>query len=344
MFDGIKQKTIKLFSKTSLLLAILFGAAGFFVCLYFYIGYGAESNFKQLRVNRNNPGKYQFINPLLSCEAADKRDISEFRPLKARLSDLISNKIFTKQVGAISVYFDTRDGRWLGINTSERYYPASLLKVPTMIALFKEAEANLDILSKELAYDGKTNLSFEAQYPPTVELKSGSIYTMEELMARSIMYSDNNAQWLVMGALTDPDSLEIFSDLGIQPPTEDKLGIDFMSVKDFAYFFRILYNASYLNVDYSEKALRLLTKSDFKNGLRAGVPDNIPVAAKFGEINIVKENSSGKELHDCGIIYYPRRNYLLCVMTKGGEYEQMANSIKDISRLTYDYIDQIGKD
>jgi hypothetical protein len=44
---------------------------------------------------------------------------------------------------------------------------------------------------------------------------------------------------------------------------------DFLSVKDMATFFRILYNASYLGRENSEYALKLLSQVDFNNGLRA---------------------------------------------------------------------------
>ncbi|MDO8560151.1 MAG: serine hydrolase [bacterium] len=56
-----------------------------------------------------------------------------------------------------------------------------------------------------------------------------------------------------------------------------------MSVKDYASFFRILYNASYLNREQSERALGLMTKTRFRDGIIAGVPAGRPVAHKFGE-------------------------------------------------------------
>jgi hypothetical protein len=43
-----------------------------------------------------------------------------------------------------------------------------------------------------------------------------------------------------------------------------------------------LFNASYLNRENSEKVLNLLTKTDFKDGLVAGVNDkNIAISHKF---------------------------------------------------------------
>jgi len=46
-----------------------------------------------------------------------------------------------------------------------------------------------------------------------------------------------------------------------------------------------------------------------------------------------------KQLHDCGIIYHPSKPYILCIMTKGEEIEELASVIADISRLVFKGID-----
>ena len=91
----------------------------------------------------------------------------------------------------------------------------------------------------------------------------------------------------------------------------------------------------------SEKALELLDKTDFPQGIDAGTPPNINVADKFGERDFADAGGKiySRELHDCGIIYYPEYNYLLCIMTKGRDLSELADVIKDISSLTYNTID-----
>ena len=104
-----------------------------------------------------------------------------------------------------------------------------------------------------------------------------------------------------------------------------------MSVTDNASFFRILYNASYLTKDNSQKALDLLSKVDFTDGIRAGVPSSVKVANKFGE----REVGNIIQLHDCGIVYFKDHPYLLCIMSRGTDFTKLAASIKNISRLVY---------
>jgi len=67
----------------------------------------------------------------------------------------------------------------------------------------------------------------------------------------------------------------------------------------------VLYNATYLDRDLSEKALELLANSNFKLGLRAGVSPTVTVADKYGERTAFdpQGNVQYRELHDCGIVY-----------------------------------------
>jgi beta-lactamase class A len=298
---------------------------------------------QQIREGSNNPGEYRFINPLLACDVSAKKEIAEFEPLKREISSLIENKVYDKDVGNVSVYFDTRDGRWLGINTSERYFPASLMKVPSMIAVLKAAESDPDLLKKKMRYDGLTDLNAIEHFVPSEGMEPGRSYTVDELLERMIVDSDNNAVPLLIQNIGDRDFEEVLTDLGLSLPAGigDSL-IDFMDVKQYARFFRVLYNSTYLNRALSEKALSLLSRSGFPDGLRAGIPKDVAVAQKFGERSFGPEQdrSAQKELHDCGIVYYPEHPYLLCVMTKGGDYAKLAKTIQDVSRRVYSYMEK----
>ena len=126
---------------------------------------------------------------------------------------------------------------------------------------------------------------------------------------------------------------QLYTDLQISPPN-DAVSDDFMTVKTYASFFRILYNASYLSPAMSEKALSLLSQITFDKGIVAGVPNNIPVAHKFGE-RIYTDNQE-HQLHDCGIVYHLTDPYLLCVMTRGTDFNVLTSVIKDLSKQVWD--------
>ena len=149
-----------------------------------------------------------------------------------------------------------------------------------------------------------------------------------------IIYSDNVAYDLLLENIDNRLLVQTFTDLGInisQGFTNPSGNI--LSVKDYASFFRILYNSSYLNKTMSEKALKLLNQVEFDKALVAGLPSTITISHKFGEREFLATGE--KQLHDCGIIYLPDKPYLLCVMTRGKDISLLANAISQISSLIY---------
>ena len=119
---------------------------------------------------------------------------------------------------------------------------------------------------------------------------------------------------------------------------------DFITTKEISYFFRVLYNGTYLNQEFSDAALSLLNDSDYKNGLVAGVPSGVNVAHKFGQKTYYSLDNPKqvlkRELHDCGIIYHEKNPYLLCVMTKSvSPIPDIESTIKKISAAVYQFQD-----
>ena len=174
-------------------------------------------------------------------------------------------------------------------------------------------------------------------------LAANHFYTVDELLNRMIVHSGNNSTVLLANNI-DSSILEgIYNDLGLSMPAADTVTLaDYMTVKAYSDFFRILYNASYLNREMSEKTLNILSQTTFERGIRAGVPTSTLVADKFGERNNSKDPqdpTSAKQLHDCGVVYFPNRPYLLCIMTKGTNFEKLSMVLKDISRTVYEFID-----
>lgn len=91
-----------------------------------------------------------------------------------------------------------------------------------------------------------------------------------------------------------------------------------LTVKEYASFFRILFNSSYLSADNSERALNLLAHTEYHDALPS--PQGVVVAHKFGEAGT--ENIE-RQLHDCGIVYLPDHPYLACIMTRGRDAEKL---------------------
>ena len=257
----------------------------------------------------------------------------ELLPFHHKVAALIEDKKKANWATHVSVYFrEMNNGLSFSIHGQEKFTPASLVKVPLMIAYLKWAETNPGLLSRKMVFN-MADATASQTYKPAMALEQGKAYTVDELLYRAIVYSDNNAYFLLFASI-DPRVLHrVYTDLGLEVPKVRNRD-DYMSVVEYASFFRMLYNASYLNKELSEKALQYLSEVDFKQGLVGGVPPGTVVAHKFGE-KVFGSSAEIKQLHDCGIVYYPGHPYLLCVMSRGDTFEYLDDTIRQISSLIY---------
>jgi beta-lactamase class A len=277
---------------------------------------------------RSKDGK--FTSPLLDCNS--NIGGMDFDVFGKKLQQQIDDDKTVGKVTFVAVYLrHLFDGGSLDINGDEKFTPASLLKVPDMITLYKMADADPSVLTKKVTYN-ETYSSSTPFFSLNTTLVIGQTYTVDDLIERMIKHSDNEAMYLLRAQFDKTLFDQLYKDLRIPVPN-DAVSDDFMTVDTYANFFRILYNASYLSPAMSEKALSLLTQITFDKGIVPGVPNNIPVAHKFGE-RIYTDNQE-HQLHDCGIVYHPTDPYLLCVMTRGTDFNVLASVIKDLSKQVW---------
>lgn len=292
------------------------------------------SGFHSLRLTGK---KFPLISPLVAYETPEATTFVEYQQLKTRIQRLINERIAAGGVQSVSIYYRNQEaGDWIGIDQNMLYYPASLLKVPIMIAYFKKAESDPNILQRTIRYVPVTGGD---PFEESSSLGLGKWYTIRELIERMIVNSDNGAMYTLIDRFDEAMLNEVYSDLGITHPSGDS-SVYQISTKTYALFFRVLFNATYLTPAYSEQALELLARSIFRDGLVSGIPDDIMIAHKFGE-HVISENRrtiEGIELHDCGIVYYPDHPYLLCVMTRAKTLDDAKGIIGAISREIYNTI------
>ena len=294
-----------------------------------------------IRGLRENNKDYHFINPLL---AVDRGDTKESTPLSTsidnKVQSFINQQVAGSNISTASVYFiDYGKNNFFSINENAAYNPASLLKVAAMIAYLKESEgADPTLLDKRLTYSANI-ASFLKQTPfdPPSELTVGSSYTVSDLIDKMIADSDNGALALLTSNISPADLQQVYTDLGLKSPNDSYPAAYTISLKDYSLFFRVLYNGTYLSKADSEKALLILSKATFKDGLEKGIPAGTQIAHKFGEYVQGQDNVINTiELHDCGIVYSAKNTYFLCVMTRGNNFQAVSNAIGGISKIVYD--------
>jgi beta-lactamase class A len=267
---------------------------------------------------------YSFISPLLYLD--NPKDLRDYGSMDRQISDYIKSAENKGDVLKASVYFrDFNKSRWDGINEDDLYVPASIFKVWGLIAYYKEAETDPQILNKKLIYPSGAPDEFRT-------LQSGNSYSVSDLLDAMIINSDNGAAEVLSKNIPQNYLDNVLSDLGIQVVAGEDPSRYEISPKSLSVLFRVLYSATYLSNNLSEKALGLLSQTKFADGIVAGVPSVIIVSHKYGQY----EDPNGNfELHDCGIVYYPMDNYFLCVMTTSKNWNNSKEVIKNISSLVY---------
>jgi beta-lactamase class A len=312
--------------------------------IFFTLGFSVSRLFENTPIlpvvsETRHQGNYQFINPLLECDNSLISRDTNLDNVRNSVIKMVDDLKSQNKVDFVSVYYrDMNNGPWFGLNEKELFSPASLIKVPLMMIYLKKAETDPTLLSTEILYTQETN-SQTQNIPPLVTMVPNQKYTIEELIDRMIKYSDDNAYSLLNNRLTSAEVVKVYSDLGvdISKGFSDPNG-NILAVKAYASFFRILFNASYLSPAMSEKALGILSESQYQDGLVSDLPVTIKIAHKFGERQYL--DTGLKQLHDCGIIYLPKKPYLLCVMTQGNDFAKLSSTIRVISSTIYREVSQ----
>lgn len=278
------------------------------------------------KVIRNK--NYKFTSPILYIE--NECESPSLNPLKSSLQNVIDQYIANQKIHTASIFlkkFNTNES--LLINKNEKYAPGSLLKISIMIAILKMSEKDNELLNKKITFI-QTSKNNKVQTIVSNSIKIGQSYSIKELLKYMIVYSDNNAASLIAKNIDGNIIKSLFSDIGLNVPDLNSNDL-FLNINELSFFMRVIYNGSYLTNANSEFALELLSHGDYKNGLLKDIPSDIIVAHKFGESG----NEVEKQLHETGIIYANNNPYLITVMTKGNNRDELAYFISEISKIVY---------
>lgn len=325
-----------IFKKQLSLFQVLILLAGIGTAIYFLVQYRFEdkigrseqvSSNNKLNTLRNN--QYKYTRPLIAFDLNE--EASSLIPVKEQIRSIIEQGKTNGNLFAASVYLrDLESGEYISINNDLHYHPGSLIKVPMLMYYLRESETNPDILNKTLTLSSQGRM-------PSQTFKSNQIefdkpYKISDLLKYMAAYSDNRATTLLNMYCDVPKFKTVFSDLGLTQPDVTDTNFS-MTVRDYSVFMRVLYNATYLNPKNSDLALTLLSESSFRDGIVSKLPADVMVARKFGET--FKDQK--RELHESGIIYCNNKPYMLIVMTKGYNPQQLAGFISNISDTIFHF-------
>lgn len=315
-----------------ILLLLVGGFIGWFSAMMIYAQHDDNGQLLETHTNTGDG----LTNPLLWCDQPNNQVASTIIPFRPIIERTIQKLQATPEVDEISYYFrELNTGYWIALEENEKFIPASLLKLPLLMTLYKQAQADPTIWNEKLFYPPKAS-SIPQNYPADTEgFVDGQQYSVKELTTRMITQSDNQSLDALGTIISNEPLDELMRLIGAPMPSVDE---DFITVRQYATLFRLLYNASYVPQQNSEEILKLLAQTHFNKGIVAPLPTNITIAHKFGERKIAETNQL--QLHDCGIVYYPQHPYILCIMTRGASFEALEKTIQQLSAITYSSMEE----
>lgn len=277
---------------------------------------------------------YRFINPLLASDVSSNTEgFSYDKTLEQKITGLIALQKSEEKIIDASVYFrDMEASSWFGINDEKVFAPQRLLKIPIMIAYFKLAEDNPSILTEKLVFVGP---HVPQLYKPSKEpLVIGNEYTIDDLIRRMVQNGDEDAATMLFNTIDSKNIAEIFSELGIDTSSTTLIPNP-ITLKRYSLFWRILYNATYLNREYSEKALTILVDAPNDAGITGRLQKNILAANRYNTHEIEKGVYA---FSDCSIIYFPQHPYLLCGVAEGHAVQNLDEFLGIMGETVYNEI------
>lgn len=245
------------------------------------------------------------------------------------LSKIVQDRLKDKD-GEYAVYIeDLTDGEKYTLRSSDSFLAASLYKVYLMAAVLKEIEDGRLKMEDGLSSSkdhleevfGDSDFGYE-DAPDQIE------YTVEEALERVGRISDNFASIMLAEKIGWDKVVAMADSLGVEN-TKIKAPIS-TSASDIGEFFKDLYQKKVVSESVSNRIIDLLSLSQLNDRIPAGVPDDIKVVHKTGELSGIR--------NDAGIVYLEGRAYVIVLMSKNLKYEDDGvETLVNISKGVYEY-------
>lgn len=260
----------------------------------------------------------------------------------------------SKQKGIFAVAFkDLSTGRELFINESEVFHAASTMKTPVLVEVYRQAAEGKFSLSDSITLknefksiaDGST-FSLDSADDSEKELYRhiGEKRTIRDLVYEMIIVSSNLATNMIIELVNAKNVTQTMHNLGARDilvlrGVEDGKAFakglnNTTTARDQLIIFEKIAKGEAVNAKASEEMISILLDQRFNEIIPAGLPANVKVAHKTGDITGVH--------HDAGIILLPGgKKYVLVLLSKNVEDEKAAiAAMSKVSAMIYDYVNK----
>ncbi len=226
-------------------------------------------------------------------------------------------------------------GREFHLNSSQRFHAASIIKLPILGELFRQALDGVVSLDSEVVLrqpdivDGAGVL---------LEMHPGISLTLRDLARLMIVVSDNTASNMLIDLLGFEAINNFIAAAGMDETCLNKKFMlplkaphlfNYTTAADTLMFLFKLYNNELLSEDFTAEAISILSRQQYREKIPKYLPREIVVANKTGEVSGVR--------HDAAIVMAPAAPYGIVVFTSDLKNEYDGDeTVAQISLAVYD--------
>ena len=240
--------------------------------------------------------------------------------------------------GHVGIYIKDLNSDKVWEYNPDRLFPsASLIKVPIMIAIcekIKRGELSLDTQIKLTRRDragGSGSLKW---------VREGTSLSVTEIIYKMITESDNTATKMLVEYGGINYFQQAFENLGLVYTKIYPEGLsltssrvvreNYTTAREMAGLMERIYKGEMVDRSLSEFMLDVLKHNKSRSRLRKGLPIGWEIGHKTGLLR--------RSCHDVGIVFSPRGDYLIAVLTSDvPDYTSAKGFISRVAKLTYEY-------
>ena len=244
--------------------------------------------------------------------------------------DLVVENALLGTNGSDSVYIkNLKNGESYAKEETKSYQAGSLYKLWLLGPVFNLINSEKLALSDELSDNvGNLNRKYGVDSALTELPETDTIgMTVNDAITQMITISHNYAAMLLLDKLGRTTINSYIKSIGLID--SGLLDLPYTTALDTSLFFEKLYKGEILDEVSSSKMLEILKQQTFNDGLPKYLPKNVVVAHKTGDIDMFK--------HDCGIVFSPKSDYIICILSESEFPSGAQERIAQVSKAVYDY-------
>jgi beta-lactamase class A len=237
--------------------------------------------------------------------------------------------------GVVGIYVkNVSSGVGGKVNAERRFHAASLYKLPLMFEVYKQQRLKRFSLDDELVV-GQQHWTDGSG---VLQARIGDSLPISELLRLMIAESDNIASNMLVDLVGATNVNQTMAALGLRstrvvdPQRENAAPAT--SPEDIGRLLELIATGRMVDPEASEEAIRLLETKQAQEWLADGLPWWGKLAHKWGDVPNFR--------HDAGIVYTPRNQIVLVVLTENGGPSLAAEQIRTISRRVVSYFEGPG--